>query len=329
MSGNKDSDPLLKSTETFVRKWFEGFHQQGLFGTLFQLLHKMAPWVFSVIPIETIGSQDIPSTDRRVRYAKKQLRMVARFLFAFVPSRFQQVLGYFLGDIMEGNISQEVGKLPVNPSPQGSKKKQPDLGQEVKPDLGQEVKPDLGQEAEQSWVKAIQGALPDEDDPEDSTYEPTVSESETDEYESQNDIETDLEIDEKNGLVTLKEQPTQQVAQNGAAEAREPEGRESRSSGDGSEHPDNTAASSSGQDETLTGQAAGMATPNQEVMGNRPAPEGPALVLSSDSQEQWEFFRTLLAHCYAGGLNCDVAAGKWLIMHLPYYLKAPRLYQQN
>ncbi|KAL8177749.1 UNVERIFIED_CONTAM: hypothetical protein K2H54_017928 [Gekko kuhli] len=231
----------------------------------------MAPRAHAVIPEETAGGQDIPCPDRLFRRTKKRLGILIRFLLAFVPSRLQRVCGYFLADTIAGKlIPEEIKEMLINPSCQDSQRNQANLTQEEK----------------QCWVEAIQGIQPDEDDPEDSTYEPTTSEYESDDYNSQNDTEVDLETEEKDGVVALKEQPNQQDELRGHAEPQELEEKELHSPGDGSEHPGNTAASSSGQGQA-SGSQEGMATQIQEGVECRPAPEGHDTSLSSDSQEQW------------------------------------------
>ncbi|XP_060088801.1 uncharacterized protein LOC132567165 isoform X2 [Heteronotia binoei] len=272
---SQDASPFQRSIEDFLRRWLENRVPPRLMQTLLQCLHKMAPWVHTMIPVETLGNQDIPSPERLFRCTKKQLGTLIRFLLAFVPFRFHWVWEYFLVDTIAGNlIPEELKKILIHPSRQGSRRDQGNLAQEEKT----------------CWVEAIQGALPDEDDPEDSTYEPTKSECESEEYTSQNDTETDLEIMEEDGVMMLKEQLNQQGELRGHAELQELEQwkLESPSLGDGSEHPGTTAAPS-GQGQDLDSQEAGESRPDSEC---------PDISLSSDSQDQWVELSGKHARCH-------------------------------
>ncbi|KAH0625911.1 hypothetical protein JD844_034280 [Phrynosoma platyrhinos] len=151
---------------------------------------------------------------RPVRHAKKRLGIVTRVILALLPSR------------LELHCPDTNGGACVS---KGSKRKQDDVSLEE----------------QQCWVETLLQDLPDEDDPEDSTYEPTKSETDSEEYKSHNSTETDLEFEEKNGTVMLKELPTLQEAPNredemAIATVLEPRAENerapgSRSLGDGSE----------------------------------------------------------------------------------------------
>ncbi|XP_060088804.1 uncharacterized protein LOC132567165 isoform X5 [Heteronotia binoei] len=208
---SQDASPFQRSIEDFLRRWLENRVPPRLMQTLLQCLHKMAPWVHTMIPVETLGNQDIPSPERLFRCTKKQLGTLIRFLLAFVPFRFHWVWEYFLVDTIAGNlIPEELKKILIHPSRQGSRRDQGNLAQEEKT----------------CWVEAIQGALPDEDDPEDSTYE-----------------------GELRGHAELQELEQWKL--------------ESPSLGDGSEHPGTTAAPS-GQGQDLDSQEAGESRPDSE-----------------------------------------------------------------
>ncbi|XP_030396667.1 uncharacterized protein LOC115638813 [Gopherus evgoodei] len=183
--------------EFSLARFFHHIAPLGLFSSLARLLHKLSAWGGPSVPVENIGSLDdcAPSLDRPVRHAKKRLGRLAHFLFAIIPARFQHALGYLPTDCMgQSRIPEEIQKSPVKPSGKGSKRKQDDVALEE----------------QQSWVEILQQELPEEDEAEDSTYEPTRSETDSEEYRSQNDTETDLEFEEKDGVLVLKESPSLQ-----------------------------------------------------------------------------------------------------------------------
>ncbi|XP_043391990.1 uncharacterized protein LOC102945006 isoform X2 [Chelonia mydas] len=187
-------------SESSLARFFHQIARLGLFSSLVRLLHKILAWGGSSLPVENIGSQDYhaPSPDRPVRRAKKRLGRLAHLLFAIIPSRFQCALGYLPADSMgQSRIPEEIRKSPVKPSGKGSKRKQDDVALEE----------------HQSWVEILQQELPEEDEAEDSTYE-TQSETDSEEYRSQNDTETDLEFEEKDGVLVLKASPSLQLWEN-------------------------------------------------------------------------------------------------------------------
>ncbi|XP_042333779.1 uncharacterized protein LOC121936064 isoform X2 [Sceloporus undulatus] len=137
------------------------------------------------------------SPARPVQHAKKRLGIIARLILALLPRRLERELSY--SDTNGGScIPKETLNMSVNPSGKGSKRKQDDVLLEE----------------HQCWVETLLQELPEEDDPEDSTYEPTKSETDSEEYKSHNSTETDLEFEEKNGMLMLKERPTLQEAPN-------------------------------------------------------------------------------------------------------------------
>ncbi|XP_038240069.1 uncharacterized protein LOC119848385 isoform X2 [Dermochelys coriacea] len=177
-------------SESSLARFFHQIAPLRLFGSLVRLLHKISAWSGSSVPVENIGSQDYhaSSPDRPVRRAKKRLGRLAHLLFSIIPSRFQRALGYLPADGMgQSGIPEEIQKSPVKPSGKGSKRKQDDVALEE----------------HQSWVEILQQELPEDDEAEDSTYE-TQSETDSEEYRSQNDTETDLEFEEKDGVLVLK-----------------------------------------------------------------------------------------------------------------------------
>ncbi|XP_019412613.1 PREDICTED: uncharacterized protein LOC109324932 isoform X3 [Crocodylus porosus] len=197
-------------SEALLGRFFQQAARLGLARSLLQLLQKMFAWAGFSIPVETIGSGDppAPSPSRPVRHAKKRLGRLACFLFAIVPCRLQNALGYLPpGSLGQSDIPEEIRKTPVKPCGKGNKRKQDDVALED----------------QQSWVEVLHEELPEGDDPDDATYEswppslfqPSKSETDSEEYRSQNETETDLEFEEQDGVVMLKELPNPQVNQKG------------------------------------------------------------------------------------------------------------------
>ncbi|KAG8126897.1 hypothetical protein E2320_022039, partial [Naja naja] len=133
-----------------------------------------------------------PRDGKKHQPAVKRLGTVAQILFAIIPVRFQLALG-FLHNMCQSIEVEEILNSPVTPSMRGSKRKM------------EEEDADLDEP--QCWIETILKDLSDNDDSQDPTYEPSKSESDSEEYKSQNDTEGDLEYEEKNGLVMLKEDP--------------------------------------------------------------------------------------------------------------------------
>ncbi|XP_067413960.1 uncharacterized protein [Emydura macquarii macquarii] len=217
--------------ESSFLRFFHQMTQLGLFRSLVQFLRKVSAWRDPLVPVENIGSRDClaPSPDRPVRHAKKRLGRLARFLFAIVPSRFQHALGYLPADRMgQSVIPEEIQKTPINPSGKGSKRKQDDVALEE----------------HQSWVEVLQGELSEEDEAEDPTYEPSQSEVDSEEYRSQNDTETDLEFEERDGVLVLKESPNLPGENALAAASRNAPEQQAASGSNGGEAPEQQAAAS-------------------------------------------------------------------------------------
>ncbi|XP_075759299.1 uncharacterized protein LOC142819043 isoform X2 [Pelodiscus sinensis] len=228
----------------------------GLFRSLVGLLHKISAWGRPSGLVETVGRRDrhASSPARPMRQAKKRLSRLARLLFTVIPSRFRQALGYVpAAHMAQGGIPEEIQKSPVKPLGKGSKRKQDDVALEE----------------HQSWVEVLQEELLEEET-EDSTYEPTRSETDSEEYRSQNDTETDLEFEERDGVLELKDSPDGQAALTG-------ENVPAPASG-GGEAPEQPAPASGG------GEAPEQPAP---ASGGGEAPEQPAPASGGDYQEPW------------------------------------------
>ncbi|KAM3850874.1 uncharacterized protein M6D78_003732 [Vipera latastei] len=180
----------------------------------------------------TVKSRD----DNKRQPAMKRLGTVAQILFAIIPVRIQLALG-FLHTVCQSIEAEESLKSPCTPSKRGSKRK----------------KKDAELDDPQCWIDTILKDLPDNDDSQDLTYEPTKSESDSEEYKSQNDTECDLEYEEKDGALMLKEDPVSTQGENGEGTAAETpqtaDAREelvaSRISGDDNKHPEHHLLTSS------------------------------------------------------------------------------------
>ncbi|XP_072925590.1 oogenesis-related isoform X2 [Hemitrygon akajei] len=69
--------------------------------------------------------------ERRWCTVRKRLSLLARLLFAVVPSRIQGRLGFPVArDLGQGDISDEIRRSPNKPHGKGSKRKQDDLAEE-------------------------------------------------------------------------------------------------------------------------------------------------------------------------------------------------------
>ncbi|XP_044854170.1 uncharacterized protein LOC123355684 isoform X1 [Mauremys mutica] len=231
-------------SESSLARFFHHIVPLGLFSSLARLLHKLSAWGGPSVPVENIGSLDdrAPSLDRPVRHAKKRLGRLAHLLFAIIPARFQRALGYLPADCMgQSGIPEEIQKSPVKPSGKGSKRKQDDVALEE----------------QQSWVEILQQELPEEDEAEDSTYEPTRSETDSEEYRSQNETETDLEFEEKDGVLVLKESPSlQESGEHMLAAASSNTQEQQAAAGGGGDAQEQQAAAGGGGGDALEQQAA-------------------------------------------------------------------------
>ncbi|XP_039371855.1 uncharacterized protein LOC120391806 isoform X2 [Mauremys reevesii] len=243
-------------SESSLARFFHHIAPLGLFSSLARLLHKLSAWGGPSVPVENIGSLDdrAPSLDRPVRHAKKRLGRLAHLLFAIIPARFQRALGYLPADCMgQSGIPEEIQKSPVKPSGKGSKRKQDDVALEE----------------QQSWVEILQQELPEEDEAEDSTYEPTRSETDSEEYRSQNDTETDLELEEKDGVLVLKESPSLQESAEHmlAAASSNTLEQQAAAGGGGGDMQEQQAAAGSGGGDMQEQQAAAGGGDWDEVIG--------------------------------------------------------------
>ncbi|KAK7137065.1 hypothetical protein R3I93_017206 [Phoxinus phoxinus] len=130
--------------------------------------------------------------ERQCRTVRKRLHRVTRLLLTILPRRIQRALGYPVCTSIGCAVSPEVRCSPTKPCGKGSKRKQDDLDEE-------EVD-------QQSWVEALTQELAEEDHEVDPDYEPSGVETDSEEYRSHNDTESDLEIEK--GVVVIKDLET-------------------------------------------------------------------------------------------------------------------------
>ncbi|KAM4709965.1 uncharacterized protein O3C94_000025 [Discoglossus pictus] len=159
---------------------------------VFKVLKKLGSFVGVSETVETVGSADQKSpSHRRFVSGRKRIGRLTRLLISIAPQSLQCALGYHSETIGKNTASEEIKKSPLKPCGKGSKRKQDDV--------------DI--EEQHSWVTFMTEDLPEEDQDDDPTYEPSHSETDSEEHHSKNDTESDLEVEEKDGVVMLKEEP--------------------------------------------------------------------------------------------------------------------------
>ncbi|XP_060796682.1 oogenesis-related [Neoarius graeffei] len=124
---------------------------------------------------------------RPCRSGRKRLGRTTRLLLSILPRQLQSALGYPVCTSIGCSVSPEVRCSPTKPCGKGSKRKQDDL------DEDEELE-------QQSWVEALSQELTDEDQSADPDYEPSTVESNSEEYQTHNSTESDIEV-EKGGVV--------------------------------------------------------------------------------------------------------------------------------
>ncbi|MEY6296476.1 hypothetical protein WJF85_28930, partial [Salmonella enterica subsp. enterica serovar Corvallis] len=128
---------------------------------------------------ETLSSPGTSSPARQSLIGRKRLYRVTRLLLRILPCRAQAALGYPVSSSIGRSLSPEISVSPTKPCGKGSKRKQDELDDE--------------EEEHPSWVEVLSKELPDED-PEDPDYEVSTEETDSEEYASKNDTESDLEV---------------------------------------------------------------------------------------------------------------------------------------
>ncbi|KAM9761963.1 oogenesis-related [Menidia menidia] len=128
-------------------------------------------------------SPTAPSPPRHNLIGRKRIRRVTRLLLAVLPRWAQGALGYPVSSSIGLSLSPEVRVSPTKPCGKGSKRKQDELEEEDE------------EEEHPTWVEALSQELAEDEDPEeDPDYEPSSVETESEEYASQNNTESDIEV---------------------------------------------------------------------------------------------------------------------------------------
>ncbi|KAM7388400.1 hypothetical protein PAMP_024576 [Pampus punctatissimus] len=135
----------------------------------------------------------VPSPSRQSLAGRKRLHRVTRLLLTILPRWLQGALGYPVSSSIGRSLSPEVRVSPTKPCGKGSKRKQDELEE------------DEEEEGHQTWVEALTQELADDEDPEeDPDYEPSTIETESEEYRSHNNTESDIEVQGK-GVVIIED----------------------------------------------------------------------------------------------------------------------------
>nr|XP_046157104.1 oogenesis-related [Oncorhynchus gorbuscha]XP_046157105.1 oogenesis-related [Oncorhynchus gorbuscha] len=129
------------------------------------------------------------SPARRCLAGRKRLRRATRILLAILPRRLQSALGYPVCTSIGRAVSPEVLCSPTKLCGKGNKRKQDDLDDD---------------EEQQTWVEALSQELEDEEPSVDPDYEPSAVDTDSEEYNSQNDTESDLDVSGKVVIDDLK-----------------------------------------------------------------------------------------------------------------------------
>ncbi|XP_037530203.1 oogenesis-related [Nematolebias whitei] len=170
--------------------------RDGVFRSLLRGLF----WPFSVVvrvflrfwgllgfwkPQERVLPGPLTSSPNRPSFiARKRVRWVSRVVLLILPRSVQGALGYHVSGSIGQSLSPEISASPTKLNGKGSKRKQDDL-----------YKDDSKDEEHPTWVKVLSTECPDdEDSEEDPDYEqPSPVETESEEYASQNDTESELQ----------------------------------------------------------------------------------------------------------------------------------------
>lgn len=170
--------------------------QLGPFKLLANVLRRLRTMFTFSNSIQNVGMADhyTVSPERRSRTAKKRLGCFTRFLLSVLPYRLQNSLGYPVPSSMGiTKVPDDIRQSPTKPHGKGSKRKQDET--------------ESSDEEQYTLVEFIKAELPEEDE-DDPSYEPSTSKSNLDSEQSKNDTESDLEVEEKDGMLQLKEHPT-------------------------------------------------------------------------------------------------------------------------
>ncbi|XP_075710333.1 uncharacterized protein LOC142743425 [Rhinoderma darwinii] len=208
--GSKIKSPMPIQNTGYLKSLLLRICQIWPLKYVFKMLKKIAVFA-GLSEVETIGSAEATTPNRR-RYlsGKKRIGRLARLVLLVTPYRIQCLLGFRTAESIGNTSADDIRKSPLKLHGKGSKRKQGDLEMEE----------------QHSWVAFMNDDLPDEDQDDDPTYEPSNSESDSEENKSKNDTESDLEVEEKDGVMMLKETTSDDTQddkeQTNASESEEP-----------------------------------------------------------------------------------------------------------
>ncbi|KAL9824242.1 uncharacterized protein GJ701_015356 [Geothlypis trichas] len=214
------------SSDSFSSRLLEQILQLSLVKYPLKLLQKASVWIGLVLPVESIRNRLCPPSQSPSRPGLLHL------LLSLTPTSIQNLLCHLPTNWGHSNMSKEIREAPINPA---SKRK----------------RDDVTLEQQESWFQVLERDLP-EDDPDDVSYEPSELESDSEEYQTHND--TDLELEEQGGVTVLELSAVQGSVlppELGAEDPDVPSGDAQEPGGDGSseQETDTTCDTSSSQDE--------------------------------------------------------------------------------
>ncbi|XP_056368317.1 uncharacterized protein LOC130264290 [Oenanthe melanoleuca] len=190
---NQQSQQLIRmrtlpSSDSFSRRFLDKILQLSLVKYPLELLGKASAWIGLVLPVSSIRDRLCPpsrSPGRAGLLARKRRGKLQRLLLSVTPASIQSLLGCLPMDWGQSSAPREIREAPINPDSKGSKRK----------------RDDVALEQHESWLVVLERDWPEEDS-EDPTYEPSEVETDSEEYQSQND--TDLELEEQGELPVLE-----------------------------------------------------------------------------------------------------------------------------
>nr|XP_021145368.1 uncharacterized protein LOC102094299 isoform X3 [Columba livia] len=161
--------------------------QLGFVKYLLKILHKASAWIGLMVSTGTRISKFYPtqSPTRPGNLVKRHQGRGMSLLLSVLPIRIKSTLGYGPAVWDQSNMAKEILESPTNPSNKANKRK----------------RDDVPLEEQESQLVILQRDLLD-DDSEDLTYEPSDVETDSEEYNSQND--TDLDLEEQDGNAGLE-----------------------------------------------------------------------------------------------------------------------------
>ncbi|XP_068447729.1 oogenesis-related [Clinocottus analis] len=133
-------------------------------------------------------SPAVCSPARQSLSGRKRLHKITRILLSVLPRWVQSSMGYPMSSSIGCSLSPEIRVSPTKPCGKGSKRKQDELDDD-----------EDDEEETQTWVQAFlnQELAEDEGLEEDPDFEPSTVETESEEYCSQNNTESDMEFEVK------------------------------------------------------------------------------------------------------------------------------------